>query len=55
VGDSFSDRATIERLEGLQSIGHVRYSTTGETVLRNVQPLLPNSPAAVSRWPITAT
>jgi amidophosphoribosyltransferase len=39
VGDSFSDRATIERLEGLQSIGHVRYSTTGETVLRNVQPL----------------
>src|SRR5215203_5664941 len=39
VGDSFSDRATIERLEGLSSIGHVRYSTTGETVLRNVQPL----------------
>ncbi|HEX2556182.1 MAG TPA: amidophosphoribosyltransferase [Microvirga sp.] len=39
VGDSFSDRATIERLEGLQAIGHVRYSTTGETVLRNVQPL----------------
>src|SRR5919106_2042564 len=39
VGDSFSDRSTIERLEGLASIGHVRYSTTGETVLRNVQPL----------------
>jgi amidophosphoribosyltransferase len=39
VGDSFSDRGTIERLEGLSSIGHVRYSTTGETVLRNVQPL----------------
>jgi amidophosphoribosyltransferase len=39
VGDSFSDRATIERLEGMQAIGHVRYSTTGETVLRNVQPL----------------
>ncbi len=39
VGDSFSDRATIERMEGLQAIGHVRYSTTGETVLRNVQPL----------------
>ena len=39
VGDSFSDRATIERLEGFSSIGHVRYSTTGETVLRNVQPL----------------
>src|SRR5688572_28390085 len=39
VGDSFSDRATIERLEGLSAIGHVRYSTTGGTVLRNVQPL----------------
>jgi amidophosphoribosyltransferase len=39
VGDSFSDRNTIERLEGLSAIGHVRYSTTGGTVLRNVQPL----------------
>jgi amidophosphoribosyltransferase len=39
VGDSFSDLATIERLKGLSSIGHVRYSTTGETILRNVQPL----------------
>src|ERR687886_786484 len=39
VGDNFSDRATIERLEGLSAIGHVRYATTGETVLRNVQPL----------------
>ena len=39
VGDSFSDRAIIERLEGTSAIGHVRYSTTGETVLRNVQPL----------------
>src|SRR5215218_147003 len=39
VGDNFSDRATIERLEGLSAIGHTRYSTTGETVLRNVQPL----------------
>ncbi len=39
VGDSFSDRNTIERLHGLSAIGHVRYSTTGETILRNVQPL----------------
>ncbi|TVR06827.1 MAG: amidophosphoribosyltransferase [Salinarimonadaceae bacterium] len=39
VGDSFSDRATIERLSGASAIGHVRYSTTGETVIRNVQPL----------------
>lgn len=39
VGDSFSDLATIERLKGEAAIGHVRYSTTGETILRNVQPL----------------
>jgi amidophosphoribosyltransferase len=39
VGDGFSDRSVIERLEGLSAIGHVRYSTTGETILRNVQPL----------------
>ena len=39
VGDSFSDRNTIERLQGHSAIGHVRYSTTGGTVLRNVQPL----------------
>jgi amidophosphoribosyltransferase len=29
----------IERLPGNAAIGHVRYSTTGETILRNVQPL----------------
>jgi amidophosphoribosyltransferase len=39
VGDSFSDAGTIERLAGSASIGHVRYSTTGGTILRNVQPL----------------
>src|SRR3954449_12869026 len=39
VGDSFSDRGTIERLEGASAIGHVRYATTGGTILRNVQPL----------------
>src|SRR3954452_22758184 len=39
VGDSFSDRNTIERLSGRSAVGHVRYSTTGGTILRNVQPL----------------
>src|ERR1700761_4019212 len=39
VGDTFSKREVIERLPGTVAIGHVRYSTTGETVLRNVQPL----------------
>jgi amidophosphoribosyltransferase len=39
VGDTFSRRDVIDRLPGIAAIGHVRYSTTGETVLRNVQPL----------------
>ena len=39
VGDTFSRRAVIERLPGTSAVGHVRYSTTGETILRNVQPL----------------
>src|ERR1700674_1934480 len=34
VGDTFSRREVIERLPGNMAIGHVRYSTTGETVLR---------------------
>ena len=39
VGDSFSKPETIGRLLGRAAIGHVRYSTTGETILRNVQPM----------------
>ncbi len=39
VGDTFSKRNVIEGLPGNVAIGHVRYSTTGETILRNVQPL----------------
>ncbi|HEU5018888.1 MAG TPA: amidophosphoribosyltransferase [Pseudolabrys sp.] len=39
VGDTFSRRDVIDRLPGGAAIGHVRYSTTGETILRNVQPL----------------
>jgi amidophosphoribosyltransferase len=39
VGDHFSSAKMIERLKGLSAVGHVRYSTTGETILRNVQPL----------------
>ena len=39
VGDNFSRRDVIERLPGTAAMGHVRYSTTGETILRNVQPL----------------
>src|ERR1700743_2886159 len=39
VGDTFSRREVIERLPGSTAVGHVRYSTTGATILRNVQPL----------------
>jgi amidophosphoribosyltransferase len=39
VGDHFSAAKVIDRLHGKNAIGHVRYSTTGETILRNVQPL----------------
>jgi amidophosphoribosyltransferase len=39
VGDTFSRRTVIDRLPGTAAIGHVRYSTTGETIIRNVQPL----------------
>src|SRR6201987_3772486 len=39
VGDAFARREVIDRLPGTSAIGHVRYSTTGETILRNVQPL----------------
>ena len=31
VGDTFSRREVIDRLPGNAAIGHVRYSTTGET------------------------
>src|SRR5437899_670819 len=39
VGDNFSSKDVIDRLPGSTAIGHVRYATTGEVALRNVQPL----------------
>ena len=39
VGDNFNSEAVISRLPGDAALGHNRYATTGETVLRNVQPL----------------
>lgn len=39
VGDNFNKVDVIKRLHGHMAVGHVRYSTTGETILRNVQPL----------------
>jgi amidophosphoribosyltransferase len=39
VSDNFSSKEVIARLKGAQAIGHVRYATTGEVALRNIQPL----------------
>ncbi len=39
VGENFSSKDVIERLKGYSAIGHVRYATTGEVAMRNVQPL----------------
>ena len=38
VGDHFTDSETLKKLSGEFAIGHNRYSTTGETSLRNIQP-----------------
>jgi len=42
VADVFSEN-TIERLPGRHAIGHVRYSTSGESLLRNAQPFCANT------------
>ncbi len=39
VSENFTKPSVINRLTGGNAVGHVRYSTTGETILRNVQPL----------------
>ena len=38
VGDHFTNLETLKKLPGSFAIGHNRYSTTGETSLRNIQP-----------------
>jgi amidophosphoribosyltransferase len=39
VSDNFSSKDVIAKLPGAMAIGHVRYATTGEVALRNIQPL----------------
>jgi amidophosphoribosyltransferase len=39
VAENFENEAVIRRLAGRAAIGHVRYATTGDGALRNVQPL----------------
>ena len=38
VGDHFTNSETLKKLPGKFALGHNRYSTTGETSLRNIQP-----------------
>ncbi len=39
VGDYFTNQEVIDKLPGESSLGHVRYSTTGKTLFKNIQPL----------------
>jgi amidophosphoribosyltransferase len=39
VGDVFGNDGHVANLKGRNTIGHVRYSTTGGSVVRNVQPM----------------
>ena len=45
VGDNFNDEKVIKKLPGKHAIGHNRYSTTGGTALRNVQPFFADTNA----------
>ena len=38
VGDNFTNKEILKKLPGRSAIGHNRYSTTGETSIRNIQP-----------------
>ena len=42
VGDNFTSTETLSQLPGKTAIGHVRYSTTGESKTENLQPLFAN-------------
>lgn len=39
VSDSFNEQV-LAKLKGSMAVGHVRYSTTGSSILKNAQPLL---------------
>ena len=45
VGDNFNNKKVLEKLPGNFAIGHNRYSTTGGTTLRNIQPFFADTQA----------
>jgi len=40
VADVFGNQETFKKLPGKAAIGHVRYSTTGSSVIKNTQPIM---------------
>ena len=42
VGDNFNTPETLAKLPGKNALGHVRYSTTGDSKLENIQPFFAN-------------
>ena len=45
VGDNFNKEKVLKKLSGNYAIGHNRYSTTGGTTLRNIQPFFADTNA----------
>jgi amidophosphoribosyltransferase len=45
VGDNFNKEEVLKKLPGNFAIGHNRYSTTGDTTLRNIQPFFADTNA----------
>ena len=45
VGDNFNNEKVLKSLPGNFAIGHNRYSTTGGTTLRNIQPFFADTHA----------
>ena len=45
VGDNFNKEKVLKNLPGNYAIGHNRYSTTGGTTLRNIQPFFADTNA----------
>jgi len=54
VSEVFSEQ-NLQRLQGHLAVGHVRYSTTGESNIINTQPFLVTHQGTLWPLPITAT
>ena len=50
VSEVFANTSILKELRGKISIGHNRYGTTGESALKNVQPLFSNLTLEAFHW-----